>query len=90
METLLTNMETVTFLAQAGFEEGLGGIVNIIRQVSMVLCLGALIFAGVSFAIGRIEAALWGLGGGGICGLAWVITQKLYEAGGSEALDIPL
>lgn len=84
------NMESLTILAQSGFREGLGEIVNVIRLVSMVLCLGALIFSGVTFALGRVEAALWGLGGAGICGLAWVITQKLYEAGGSQSLDIPL
>ena len=84
------NLELLTIVAQSSFREGLGEIVNVIRLVSMILCFGALIYSGVNFAIGRVESALWGLGGAGICGLAWVITQKLYEAGGADTIDIPL
>lgn len=89
MEILMTLFE-MGLLAQAGLETGLGKIVNYIRLISMILCLGALIYSGITFATGRVEAALWGLVGGGICGLSWVITQKLYEAGGAQTLEIPL
>ena len=89
MELLLTSFE-MGLLAQAEIGEGLGKIVNYIRLISMLLCLGALIYSGVTFATGRVEAALWGLVGGGICGLSWIITQKFFEAGGAQSLDIPL
>jgi len=89
MELLLTVFE-MGLLAQAGLEDGLGKIVNYVRQISMLLCLGALIYSGITFATGRVEAALWGLAGAGICGLSWIITQKFFEAGGAQTLDIPL
>ena len=89
MELLLTAFE-MSLLAQVEIGEGLGKIVNYIRLVSMLLCLGALIYSGVTFATGRVEAALWGLAGGGICGLSWIITKKFFEAGGAQTLDIPL
>ena len=66
----------------------MGGIVNILNMVGLVLAFGGLLFAAVMFMMGQTERVLYGLVGAGIGGLSFIIVKVMFNtAGGSADID---
>lgn len=66
----------------------MGGIVNILNLVGLVLAFGGLLFAAVMFMMGQTERVLYGLVGAGIGGLSFIIVKVMFAtAGGSSDVD---
>lgn len=71
----------------------MGGIVNILNMVGLVLAFGGLLFAAVMFMMGQTERVLYGLVGAGIGGLSFLIVKVMFNAGGGssdvDAIEMP-
>lgn len=66
----------------------MGGVVNILNMVGLVLAFGGLLFAAVMFMMGQTERVLYGLVGAGIGGLSFIIVKVMFNtAGGSADID---
>lgn len=66
----------------------MGGIINILNMVGLVLAFGGLLFAAVMFMMGQTERVLYGLVGAGIGGLSFVIVKVMFStAGGTEDIS---
>ncbi len=63
----------------------MGGIVNILNMVGLVLAFGGLLFAAVMFMMGQTERVLYGLVGAGIGGLSFIIVKVMFNAGGGSS-----
>ena len=66
-------------LAQAGVETGLGGILRLLRMISYLLAVAALVVAGIMFGTGRVESAIFGVMAAGILGLAPSIVNFAFS-----------
>ncbi len=66
-------------LAQAGVENGIGGILRLLRMISYLLAVASLVIAGIMFGTGRVEAALYGVTAAGILGLAPSIVNFAFS-----------
>jgi hypothetical protein len=75
-------------LAQAGVETGIGGILRLLRMVSYLLAVAALVIAGIMFGTGRVEAAAYGVVAAGILGLAPSIVNFAFAETDGD-LSIP-
>jgi len=71
-------------LAQAGLEPGLGSIFRLLRMISLLLAVAALVIAGIMFGTGRVEAALFGVTAAGILGLAPSIVSFAFSETDSD------
>lgn len=69
----------------SGLADTMGGIINILNLVGLVLAFGGLLFSAVMFMMGQTERVLYGLVGAGIGGLSFVIVKVMFStAGGSD------
>ena len=75
---ILQNFD-LSILGQAGVEAGIGGILRLLRMVSYLLAVAALIVAGVLFGTGRVEAAAYGVFAAGILALAPSIVNFAFS-----------
>ncbi|MEN3940309.1 hypothetical protein WJU23_03370 [Prosthecobacter sp. SYSU 5D2] len=72
----------------SGLAGTMGGIINILNLVGLVLAFGGLLFSAVMFMMGQTERVLYGLVGAGIGGLSFVIVKVMFStAGGSEDIS---
>lgn len=71
-------------LAQAGVETGLEAILRLLRMISFLLAVAALVIAGIMFGTGRVEAALFGVTAAGILGLAPSIVNFAFSETGGD------
>lgn len=68
-----------------GLADTMGGIINILNLVGLVLAFGGLLFSAVMFMMGQTERVLYGLVGAGIGGLSFVIVKVMFStAGGTD------
>lgn len=71
-----------------GLGDTMGGIINILNMVGLVLAFGGLLFSAVMFMMGQTERVLYGLVGAGIGGLSFVIVKVMFStAGGTEDIS---
>lgn len=86
-KTKLHKMKTLVVLAETDLATGLGKVVGLIQSVSMVILVASLVVAGVSVTSGRIEYVKYGIIGGALAALAWVLVKALFSMVGT---DIPI
>ena len=76
----------------SGLADTMGGIVNILNLVGLVLAFGGLLFSAVMFMMGQTERVLYGLVGAGIGGLSFVIVKVMFSTAGGgtdvESLEL--
>lgn len=77
-------MKVNILLAATDLASGLGKVGSVISAIAMIWFFGSLIYAAVSFSIGRSEGLAPALLGAGVGGLAWLIVKFLF-AGVSNA-----
>ncbi|MBK1884142.1 hypothetical protein JIN85_17105 [Luteolibacter pohnpeiensis] len=69
-------------LAQISIPEGFKSIMTLLRAFAALLAVAALIYAGVTFATGRVEASLWGIIAAGILGLSVALVKVIFDGTG--------
>ena len=75
-------------LAQTGLEPGLGSVLRLIRMISYLLAVVCLVVSGISFALGKTDAALFGVTASGILALAPSIVNFAFSETDGE-VSIP-
>ena len=90
MNTIIELFSDPSFalLAQAELETGLGGVLRLLRMVSYLLSVMALIIGGLLFGTGRTEAALFGVTASGLLALAPSIVNFAFSETDGD-LSIP-
>lgn len=89
IDILAATADTLNIIAQTGLEDGIGNIIRLLRIVAFMLAVGALIIAGIMFAQGRVEAAIYGVVAAGLLALSGAIVKFAFEQTGDD-LGIPL
>lgn len=78
------------YLGAADFKGQFSKVVGILNVIGMVLCFAGFVFGAAMFMGGRTEMAKYGLIGGMLGGLSWVIVKFFFEQGSGETIDVEL
>ena len=83
---LIHSIVEFSALAQISIPEGFKNIMPILRAFAALLAVAALIFAGISFATGRVESSLYGIIAAGILGVSVALVKVIFDGTG-DSLD---
>ncbi len=75
---------STTLLAQS-LTSSMGGALEIMNLVGLVLAFGGLLFAAVMFMMGQTERMIYGLIGALIGGLAFLIVRAMFSSSDTQA-----
>jgi hypothetical protein len=80
---------SMTLLAQS-LTSSMGGALEIMNLVGLVLAFGGLLFAAVMFMMGQTERMIYGLIGALIGGLAFLIVRAMFSSSDTTAGTLSL
>ena len=83
---LVQTIIDASHLAQITMPEGFRNIIGYLRAFAAVLAVGGLIASGIMFAVGRVEAAIWGIVAAGILGISVALVKVIFDGTG-DGLD---